>query len=602
MSKSLAAGLLFLLMIALAAMVPSCKKDTVTWKPEVSLILKPDSGLTTQIFDFRINIPNLPKTQEEFYVRWDMNEDSLWDDSFSAYPTATHRFYKKGTHQVKAQILTEDGQRITINKIIKVDQGYSAPHVSFKIDPPEGNYLTTFTFDASTTFDDEDAFSTLLFRWDFNGDDIWDTEPSSNPVAKFKYKKALDYQVKLLVTDPTRRGSTESHLLVVNLHDDGIVPDFTISPAEATVKDTFLLDASATHHTTDPSRIFTYKWDVQSEVVYGPFKEPAFKHLFWTAGQQKVTLTVTDQYNLTNSVVKEFYVIKENKPPVPKIQLSTPYGNITTNFYLSSWPSTDDITAPSQLLVRWDFEGDGNWDTGWSYEKQLFHQFTVPGEYWVTLEAQDEGGETSITKTRVLVSESTAQTGFIIDRRDGKYYGTVKIGDQWWMSDNLDFRTDPKMTLPMLQKCYEATTGNCDSYGALYQGERSVSYSEAGKNYCPDGWRLPTKQDWETLRGHVPLNGARDAMMVGGSVGFNARYTGEGWYAFVYNLAGDIIDTIYYYDGLYKEVQFLSISSRPYFNRNQAQFYMGLKRNYDGMDMLWGNIDGYFYVRCIKDE
>ena len=602
MRRSFATGFLLILMIFLIIMVPSCKKDTSTWKPEVLMIMKPDSGLTTQIFDFRIDVPNLPKTHGEFYIRWNLNEDSVWDDSFTAYPTTTHRFYKKGVHSVKAEILTEDGQRILVNKNIHVDQGYSAPHAAFKVDPPEGNYMKQFTFDASSTFDDEDAFSTLLFRWDFEGDGGWDTEPSSDPVAKHKYKKAANYEVKLLVTDPTRRTTAATRLLVVNLHDDGIIPDFKWSPEEATVKDTFLLDASATHHETDQSRVFTYTWDIQSEVVYGPFKEPQFKHQFWSAGMQTVTLKVTDQLGLTNSIVKEFFVVKENRPPVPKIQVSTPYGNITSNFFLSAWPSTDDVTPPTQLKIRWDFDSDGNWDTGWSFEKQLFHQFTEAGQYWITMEAEDEGGEKALTKTKVWISQSTAQTGFVLDRRDGKYYGTVKIGDQWWMSDNLDFRTDPKMTLPMLQKCYEEASGNCDAYGSLYQGERSVWYTSAGKNYCPTGWRLPTKQDWEIMGGHIPVVGGREALMVGGSLGFNARYTGRGWFLFEYSPDGSIADTLYFYDGLYKEVQYLSISNRPYFNRFQAQFYMGLQRNYDGIDRLWGNADGYFYVRCIKEE
>lgn len=588
-------GKFLLSVTVLTALLPGCHKDTTAWKPDVLLMAKPDSGLTTQTFDFRIDIPNLPKTQEEFYVRWNFRGDSVWEASFTAIPAVTHRFYQKGDHTVKAEILTEDGQRITLNKKIRIDQGYSAPHAAFTIDPPESNYLTEFTFDASSTFDDEDSVTSLLFKWDFDNDGAWDTDPSHNPITKHTYKRSGNYSVNLNVTDPTRRVATESKMLVVNLHDELIHPDFTSTPAEATVKDTFLFDASATRHETDAGRIFSYSWDVHSEVTYGPFTDPQFYHVFRSAGMQTVILTVTDQFGLSNSITKEVLVYKENKPPTPKIFVATPYGNITTNFYLTAWPSLDDVTPPSRLLIRWDFEGDGNWDTGWTFEKIQFHQFTVPGEFWVTLEAQDEGGEKATAKTKVWVSQYAIQTGFMVDRRDGKYYGTVKIGDQWWMSDNLDYRTNPKMDIPWLQKCYDEGSGMCDLYGSLYQGERSVVYTEAGKNICPDGWRLPTMEDWMKLGEQIPLTGGRDAMMVGGNLGFNARYTGFGL-----KKENKEFPVLFY--GLYKEVKFLSISIRPFQSEYECQFYMGLQRIFDGVDLMWGDLNGYFYARCIKND
>ncbi|MFA5817434.1 MAG: PKD domain-containing protein, partial [Bacteroidales bacterium] len=203
MAKSYSIGNFFLLLIVVAILVPGCRKDRSIWKPEGVLVLKPDSGLTTQTFDFRVDILNLPASQEEFYVRWDLNGDSIWDESFTAFPTVKHRFYQKGIHTVKAEILTEDGQRFTLNKNIRIDQGYSAPHAAFLIDPPESNYLTEFTFDASSTFDDEDPFSSLQFRWDFENDGAWNTELSPDPIAKHKYKRSGNYEVKLSVTDPT---------------------------------------------------------------------------------------------------------------------------------------------------------------------------------------------------------------------------------------------------------------------------------------------------------------------------------------------------------------------------------------------------------------
>lgn len=592
------------LLIAIAVLIPSCHTEKDIWNPELLLIMKPDSGLTTQTFDFRIDIPNLPSNQQEFYIRWDMNVDSIWDASFTAFPSISHRFYQKGNYNIKVEILTIDGQRLTLNKTVKVGQGYSAPHAAFKIDPQESNYLTEFTFDASSTFDDEDPFSSLLFRWDFEDDGVWDTNSSPDPVTKHTYKRSDNYSVKLSVTDITHRTATESKILVVNLHDELIHPDFTWSPAQATVKDTFLLDASATNHEIDSSRIFAYTWDIRNEVTYGPFTNPEFLHMFWSAGMERVTLTVKDQFGLSNSITKEFYVIKENKPPSPKIFVPSPFGNIATSFFLSSWLSTDDVTAPSQMLYRWDFEGDGNWDTGWSKEMTLFHQFSIPGEFWVTLEAEDEGGERATVKTKFLVSKYSNPTGYIQDKRDGRCYGTVKIGDQWWMSDNLDYRTNPKMDIDMLQICYDENQGMCDQYGSLYQGERTIGYTKSGQNICPEGWRLPMKEDWLKFGENVDQNSGRTSLMVGGSLGFNAHYGGTATYIIIYTLTNppEPVDTVYTFRNLHDEARFLSITSRSYFDELRCLFHLGFRSDSQGVDITWGNLNAYFSVRCIKDE
>ena len=602
MARRYSIRIFLLLLVAIAILIPSCHKEQFAWKPEVLLVMKPDSGLTTQTFDFRVDIPNLPTNQQEFFLRWDMNADSVWDAAFTACPTLSYRFYQKGSHKIRMEILTKDGQRLAFDKIIRVDQGFSAPHAAFTIDPPVGNFLTDFTFDASKTFDDEDLFSSLLFRWDFESDGSWDTEISSNPITKYRYKKVGTYTVRLSVTDPTRLVATETKTLEVNFHEDLIHPDFSWTPVEGKAKDTFLFDASATKHETDPDRIFTYTWDIKSEVTYGPFKEPLFNHVFETSGLQAVTMKATDQNGLFNSITKDIFVIKENKPPTPRILVPTPYGNIATNFWFSSWPSTDDVTGPSRLLVRWDFEGDGIWDTGWSYDKEVFHQFTTPGNYWVTLQAEDEGGERGIGKIKLQVTQYSNPTGFIQDRRDGRYYGTVKIGEQWWMSDNLNYHIGGKRNIGLLQKCYNQDGEMCDLYGALYQGERAVGYAASGQNICPDGWRLPTKADWLKLGEHIDTNAGKSALMPGGSLGFNAQYGGTATYLITYDndTPPNPKDTFYYFKNLGQEARYLSITLRPFLNDLRSQFFLGFRKESEAVDIDWSDHDSFFSARCIK--
>jgi len=75
------------------------------------------------------------------------------------------------------------------------------------------------------------------------------------------------------------------------------------------------------------------------------------------------------------------------------------------------------------------------------------------------------------------------ETGTITDTRDGKVYKTVKIDDQVWMGENLAFKTESGCLV------YDDIKDYVKTYGYLYSWE-------AATKACPDGWRLPSMQDW----------------------------------------------------------------------------------------------------------
>ncbi|MBU0765549.1 MAG: hypothetical protein KJ607_12005 [Bacteroidetes bacterium] len=163
------------------------------------------------------------------------------------------------------------------------------------------------------------------------------------------------------------------------------------------------------------------------------------------------------------------------------------------------------------------------------------------------------------------------KTGSFTDKRDGRGYKTVKIGKQVWMAENLDFKT--------VAGCWENyDEENNVHYGSLYNWETAL-------NVCPDGWRLPSKSDFENLIGNYGGENKESftALSVNGDSGFEAPYGGR------YSTKGTFYNRMYE-AGFWSETE----NSETYAFR--LYFSMGQKVLLNFTNKAEG-----FSVRCIRE-
>lgn len=135
---------------------------------------------------------------------------------------------------------------------------------------------------------------------------------------------------------------------------------------------------------------------------------------------------------------------------------------------------------------------------------------------------------------------TTKLTGTCVDAA-GKSYPTIKIGEQVWMAENLDYapkecangqelrfvngmERGPGVKLYVDEPRYAYYENDpSPGWGGIYN---HAAFMQC--DLCPEGYRLPTKKDWEVLIEH--LGGKLQAgkrLLPDGDSGFNARPAGR---------------------------------------------------------------------------
>lgn len=490
-----------------------------------NFLVSDTSGLTTTLFRFDVGAGmDLGDNKNPVFIRFDWEGNGIWDMMHSSLPDYIHRYYQKGLYWATMEVSRVNGDRDTIQKLIQVEQGYSPPQPQLIVSPDSAHLLTDFHFDASLTHDDEDSLETLLFRWDFEGDQIWDTEYSSSPLMSHRYLYPKDYSAVLEVKDTMNLTARLEKRVRVNLLNDLIKPRVNFTCGHCTVEQVFEFDASASYEEGKPESKLLFSWDAFNDNEWEVLGDhnPSWSFQFPEPGSKRVRLRVTAPDGLYMDTVLKVDVYDKNTPPFAYLTVGCRIGNPLTQFYFHSRRSYDRDDSIMDLRIRWDLNNDGVWDPELNDEMNIYRRFTEPGEYIIRMGIIDLGDKESIDVDTIQVFEGNAETDLLIDKRGtfDEYYGIVKIGNQWWMQENFNTEYISK-DYSIVKDCYRNDPENCEQYGGLY----SYSDKNSPDGLCPKGWRVPKAADWEILMENISGNKIA-SLQFGGQSGFHIQAAG----------------------------------------------------------------------------
>ena len=184
------------------------------------------------------------------------------------------------------------------------------------------------------------------------------------------------------------------------------VARFTVTPTACNITTVLLFNASASSDPNEPSSNLSYRWDFDGNGFYEtPWSyESTIQHQYSASGQFSPVLQVRNSRGYIGWVAGSVSVT--DLPPSASFTVDPASGLQTQLFAFDASGSTDLEDAGSVLLVRWDWNGDGVWDTDWTNVKTASHQFSAPGTYTVWLQVRDSAGLVNVTTRQVTVLPS----------------------------------------------------------------------------------------------------------------------------------------------------------------------------------------------------
>ncbi len=295
----------------------------------------------------------------------------------------------------------------------------SPPTARFTFTPsnpvtPDPSGTTNVMFDASASTDSDGTITNYL--WDF-GDGLGEQDLGSTPtyglvgVGSFEAtvrvvdnlgaSGAAKNNVGNVITD-----DQPSHTMHVVLIDSKPNGNFTVSDSNPDIGQTVSFDASSSYDPDPGGSITNYAWNFGDS---GTASGVTATHAYSTFGAKTVTLTVTDDFGVTNSTIMMVVV---NAPPTISFTEDK-----TTLFRSETATLTITASDPDGTITSIDVDwGDGTINNLPGSATSDTHSYTSLGTFTVTVTATDNSGAKAFAVATKTVVNRNPTVSFTEDK------------------------------------------------------------------------------------------------------------------------------------------------------------------------------------------
>jgi len=380
-------------------------------RPVISLQASNDAPMTLDSVRFVVSVSNAPRPIDLFFFDFGDGSDRMVLQTNSTF----HPFDDDGTYNVTAWVV-DDALVLSLKVNVTVRVVNRAPQPIISMDRDTRLTGEVFTFNASNSSDMDGRVVTP--SWEFGDDNT-----SDGWTAFHSYRWPGEYVVRLTVTDDDgAKAWVTRRVTVLNRPP---VAAFTADDGEVWKGRSTTLNASSSWDTD--GRVYQYEWDFGDGSEGQVTQSPLVIHVFETAGEISVTLTVVDDMGAFNKTVGTVTVLNRAPWVDVKVRPETVLTGETVELDGSASYDEDGV------IMDYDFNvldaGDNVVARFTGTATKVVWEPMDDGEYVVVLLVTDDDGAVTDSLTALEVSPRVTVVNrppmVLLDENTANMYGTV---------------------------------------------------------------------------------------------------------------------------------------------------------------------------------
>ncbi|EKD93733.1 MAG: hypothetical protein ACD_28C00071G0004 [uncultured bacterium] len=333
-------------------------------------------------------------------------------------PTSIHYYSKEGTYSFNLEVTDQNGIKDRKNVTIEV----ASPAAYLEASKTTAEIDEKIAFDASGSLTDNGNITN--YKWSITKDSkiVYTQEGNDVDLIEYQMKEPGEYLVQIEVTDSAEKTDDES--LTVTINSSAPVPTFTYSIPDSSEPNRVYFDASESYD-PDEKDVLSYKWEIEGETGtdYDFVESTTIESQqpivdFYSVGEHKVILTVSDQYEppIQQSASVEQKVTVES---ILGIKVETVGDSVSFLEESGLAGVTLEVTSGNSEAYEIDWKDDSDVETLNGGAQTIKHQYEEAGTYLVEVTAFGEGNESNEVIHNVYVGNGTEPIAIIHVTIDG---------------------------------------------------------------------------------------------------------------------------------------------------------------------------------------